>query len=703
MFYIPREDEEEVWLKNDSEYSFVDSKFTNLILQQTITHSLDVLSKVKFDTIGDYDRYNRLFVNLLPSFYNDVQIYTSHIQQIENMYVLDPPSPELDLPTNILDESKTIISELSHIIPQAKGYLTMDEFDDFKESLAGYTWIASNVVRMDQYPGEYDSEVVKQIADVLNRVDALNYFYNRYMKGEIGIIEPNNYQGILINSPLHSNNLKRIPPLLVFFANFVTFYPIIGRILESVNRGVVQATSQFVSVASQLGDWGNPLKNPISAMMNVAHGMVGITLAGMGLLSSVYSIGSTLLIPAFKSLEDNPYEENKDKTMGDLFFKTLTTALGSIMSMAKGIFNVFINTIKMGFQMFFNIITSIIKTLQSIAETSPVLQTILDYVFLAVNLVFLPFFTSFGEPLLGYIMEFVTFFMILGMKLSSFFQENDTKLDEHLSKTLSEIKRFIKKAIKIISEDIMEEGLDKLMKPVLDFVKSFMNTIIENSSKIDDFLDKGINAMNVLLTSGIIKTVLELSTQVFQWVIDNKEFIGGLFDFVDGFINLGLRFVGWALNNIELATIAILTAVGTACGAIGGLQAGMAAAWFTFGLSVPAATAVGASLGASAGLASALYILYEWITPAKQEVESLLSDVPKYGSGGKIYGRRGGHIGLLGEVGQGEYAIPESKVDLFRGNNNIIVKFKKGVYNQRAVDDVMSELKQELIFDNLFY
>ena len=84
-------------------------------------------------------------------------------------------------------------------------------------------------------------------------------------------------------------------------------------------------------------------------------------------------------------------------------------------------------------------------------------------------------------------------------------------------------------------------------------------------------------------------------------------------------------------------------------------------------------------------------------------VESLLSDVPKYGSGGKIYGRRGGHIGLLGEVGQGEYAIPESKVDLFRGNNNIVVKFKKGVYNQRAVDDVMSELRQELVFDNLFY
>ena len=172
---------------------------------------------------------------------------------------------------------------------------------------------------------------------------------------------------------------------------------------------------------------------------------------------------------------------------------------------------------------------------------------------------------------------------------------------------------------------------------------------------------------------------------------------------MDWFIDISLGFVRWVLNNIEIATVAILTAVGTACGAIGGLQAGLAAAWFTFGLSVPMATAVGAALGASAGLASALYILNKWITPAKNEVSELLDGVPRYGNGGKIYGRRGGHIGLLGEVGEGEFAIPQSKVDLFRGNNNVVIKFRKGVYNQRAVDDVMGELKQELSLNDIFY
>ena len=57
---------------------------------------------------------------------------------------------------------------------------------------------------------------------------------------------------------------------------------------------------------------------------------------------------------------------------------------------------------------------------------------------------------------------------------------------------------------------------------------------------------------------------------------------------------------------------------------------------------------------------------------------------------------------MLGESGQGEYAIPQSKMDLFRGNNNIVLRFKKGVYNQKEIESVLKELKTEVQFDYIF-
>ena len=92
----------------------------------------------------------------------------------------------------------------------------------------------------------------------------------------------------------------------------------------------------------------------------------------------------------------------------------------------------------------------------------------------------------------------------------------------------------------------------------------------------------------------------------------------------------------------------------------------------------------------------------KWIDPATDYLDSIKNDVSKFASGGKIYGRRGGHIGLLGEAGQGEFAIPESKLDLFRGNNNIILRFNKGVHNQKEVESVLKELQSERSFTYVF-
>lgn len=697
-YFIPTEEADRAY-RIDNEFTIRDSALTDLILEQSISSYIDTLSKIDFDRIIDYDKYNRV-VSALPNLYNDVSVLTSKFAEFESADILNFDT-ELSAPTLIGEELKIIIPHSTDLLLPAKANLSEQDYESYKWGLAKFIWLGANLVNMEEYPGKYSIEVLDEIKDVLKKVDILNTRYEDLVENQEGISFLKQDKVTFVGKM--GNALKRIPVSLIFFANFLTYAPVLNKILSPLMKGVFQSANAFTSVASQLGAWGDIAKNPIQAMINVTGGIVGVSLAGLGLVSNIYGTASQTLEPTIKSLDRNPTDEHKNEPLQKMFFKSITVVLSSITSFMKGIMNVFVNMIKMGFQMFFNVFTSLVKSLKSIAETSPVFQAIMEYVGLAMNMFFLPFFSYFADPLLSLVGQVVTYVMIAGAQFQYYLQKNDTDLNEHLDKTMASLIEVVNRAINMFTKSIKEEGFDKIRKPLTDFIKSFANTIIDNSSNIADFLSKGVDVMGELLKSGIMETVLELSAEVFQWVIDNKEFFEGLFGFVDWFIDVSLGFVRWVLNNIEVATVAILTAVGTACGAIGGLQAGLAAAWFTFGLSVPMATAVGATLGASAGLASALYVLSKWITPAKDEVSRLLEGVPRYGNGGKIYGRRGGHIGLLGEVGEGEFAIPQSKVDLFRGNNNVVIKFKKGVYNQRAVDDVMGELKQELPLNDIFY
>ena len=114
MFYIPTEEADRTY-RRDEEYTVRDSTLTNLILEQSISHSIDTLSKVKFDKISDFDKYNR-FINVLPELYTDVSAYVEQVKRIELANPFEGIVTGMEVPTYIKEETKIVLSNVSDLI-----------------------------------------------------------------------------------------------------------------------------------------------------------------------------------------------------------------------------------------------------------------------------------------------------------------------------------------------------------------------------------------------------------------------------------------------------------------------------------------------------------------------------------------------------------------------------------------------------------
>ena len=97
-YFIPSEEADREY-KTDKEFTIRDSALTDLILEQSISSYIDTLSKVKFDKLIDYDKYNRV-VSALPHLYKDVSTLSSKFAEFENADIMTFDT-ELSAPTLI--------------------------------------------------------------------------------------------------------------------------------------------------------------------------------------------------------------------------------------------------------------------------------------------------------------------------------------------------------------------------------------------------------------------------------------------------------------------------------------------------------------------------------------------------------------------------------------------------------------------------
>lgn len=680
----------------DKSYGWAEMDVAESVATLATLNGLTALSKVKLDTIGKIESYNKVVDNFsnLASDMTLLSRFSGQLaQQVEANGLDDIPIDTVaPFQTYVKQTSASLISDITHFLPEAKAQLSDEDYAKVESSLSMLIWINANVTQGRKYPGRYSVEELVLLGNVFKK---LSYFIGGIERGykPDASDEARDKAKVLLKK-------KDIPIVARVLGGIISYGPMIGDLVKKSCDLLGEGVKNLGDAVGASMQWGNFKTNPIGAIVNVMNGLVGVVLAGGAFTAQAFSMSSETIGNIKKNTDEKA--RKRLKSMSPL--KMVGVAIGSIAktltSAMSGITNLVANVFQATFTAFTSTLTSVMNLLKSIAETSPVLKSILGYVSLAMSMFFLSFFTAFGDSIMDAVMNTISVLMEMGMVFVGWLQSADNSVREDIDRVLSSLVTQIKDLEPQIIEMIKEFA--PLVPALLRFILLFAQTIISHTEDIMNLLRVGIASMNVLVANNIIGLMINIGTEVFKFMTNNQGLMIKITDFIIDIIKKSLNFAGWALNNMKLTAVAILTSVGAACGAIGGAQVGTAGAIVSLGLSIPAAIAAGAALGGSAGAGAATYVIMKWIDPATDYLASIKNDVSEFASGGKIYGRRGGHIGLLGEAGQGEFAIPESKLDLFRGNNNIILRFNKGVHNQKEVESVLKELQSERSFTYVF-
>lgn len=645
------------------------------------------MNKIELNTVDSYEKFNRM-ADSLGVFQTDVSkviMYSKSLKYRENL--LDTP-PALDFHTYIQSTSGELISTMSHLLPQVRDSVSEDEYDMFKESLARIMWLRANISRTASFPSEYSPEEMDELESVFEK-------FGNLMQG----LDSRNPDGTFKPRYLEQ---KEIPKKFTYLINIVQYSMMLGTAFEATAKTLGSSVARVTDACTGMTNWGDFKTNPVGTLVGIMNSLGESYIAGGEFYVAVVDLGNRGVQAIGKKNGKTSLKTLKAMSPNELTFKAVSRVIGMLSKLSTGIFSFTTSIMTSAFSMFTSILTSTMKIIKSIAETSPIVKTISDYLGLVLSMFFLPFFSAFGEPLLDAMMVALTALADAGVQFITWLQNADESvkkdIDDVLSTMVLDIEDILDKFMNAVVTDFEE-----LVPPMLAFILQFSETIIDNSEMILNLLKTGIDAMNDMIENNILFNVMNLSKMVFEFIYENRGFVKDCTNAILNAINGALSIVSWCLNNLKLATIVLCEATATICGAIGGAQIGTMLAPLTLGASILVGTLVGAGIGAGAGAVAAYEIIKHWIDPAEALMNQIkYKQVPAYGSGGKIYGRRGGHIGLLGEAGQGEYAIPQSKMGLFRGNNNIVLRFKKGVYNQKEIESVLKELKTEVQFDYIF-
>lgn len=689
MFKLPVQNVE---YKADTGYKTIGNDDTAMdilseALQLGFGRDMTWMDNIELKSVDSYERFNKM-VDALNIFQRDtaeVIAYSKSLKNRENLF--DTPF-EFYSQTYIQSTSGNLVATMSHLLPLVKDSVPEEEYNSFQESLARIMWLRANITRTRSFPSNYKPEELEELQKVVEKFgDLVQGLDSRSPSGV--------FEGVSVEK-------KKIPFKFTALIAITQYSMMLGRAFEVSAKVLGNSVARVMDACNGMGDWGDFKTNPIGTLVGVMNSLGQMYIEGGQFYASIIDLGNTGVQALGKNNGKSSLKSLKAMSPKDLTFKALSRVIGMISKLSSGIFSFTTAIISSAFGMFTTILSSSIKIIKSIAETSPVVKAISEYLGLFLSMLFLPFFTAFGDPLLEAMMTTLTAISELGVQFINWLQNADESVKKDLDDILSTLILDIEDILTKFIQDVIA-NFNELVPPMLDFILLFTQTIIENSELILDLLRAGINAMNDMVEGNILNTVLNMSKSVFDFIYANKGFVKKCVNIMLACIAGGLNVVSTVLSHLKIATVAFCLAVGAVCGASGGFQLGLILAPFTFGTSLLITTTAGAIIGTGAGAVAAYEIIKNWIDPAEKVVNELkYSEVPAFGSGGKIYGRRGGHIGLLGESGQGEYAIPQSKMNLFRGNNNIILRFKKGVYDQKEIESVLRELKTEVQFDYLF-
>jgi len=677
-------------LRPDYWYGATDLEVSEIIGDRSFTAGMDVISSLKLKTIGDYERANLAFddfrsltkdIGGLKAFDDEIKRKLfGNTEKIDTRY---------DKPTHIWASGYVLTDYMIRIAPSISD--SEEKLETLAKSFAGVSWIQANVA------GTRNRRIENSLS-ALDLLDRSQKYYDEIIQ------YAEKFQTMSAKRKLNEKAVSKsnrpvidikVPSGLLIMHNIYNIVPKVSVAFQAISKSISKSVDALSGATSALFSWGDFKSNPLGTIVNVMGGYMTAMTAGMKMGSAFLDASGTIIASTSELFDKKKTKKSKEYSPETLLVKTVAQVGQTVISVFSSGINILSSMITMSLEMFLSLLDSLMKITKSIMETSEMFKAILSYLNLALTLFFLPFFTAFGEPILNAVMNIFDKLTSATTTLSSYFQTADSDINKNISESLEGVYDFIESLN--VNFDELKESFSNLVGPMKVFILKFTKTIIDNSESISDLLTTGIGTFKVLLAEGIIEKFIALGVLIFEWIIENKDFVKSVVDVTLNLILLAMNFAQTIIKDLKRFVLEVLPAVGAVCGAIAGAQAGIAASWFTFGLSIVACTAIGATIGASAGLASAVIIVTQFINPVERDMMKMNDlKTSKYAEGGKIYGRDGGKVGLIGEAGEGEYIIPKSKMKQFRGDNNIIIRFNGKVYKERELDNAIKELTMEM-------
>lgn len=497
-----------------------------------------------------------------------------------------------------------------------------------------------------------------------------------------------------------------VPHMLILTATVLQrSAPLIEGVLNFATDTLNQVASAVGNLSQQILDWGDFKTNPMGVIINVIESASSVMTSSLSIVGAITdSLFKSLGKGIVGALFGEGDEKDKD-TMGVSFFKLLGRVFASLGKLIAGALNLAVQGISFSITSFVTIMSSIFSLVREIIKTSPVMEAILNYLSLALSLFFLPFFTAFGLPLLDQIMGIMSWVISEPRKLLDAFS-SQLGSEEEITAYIVSILGQLDDVLGGIDKKDLYTKAQKLIKATIDFIKAFVKEIIDNSDKIDDLLTQGLSVFNDMLKNGLIKAFIDMGNSGLDFIDKNQEELYTLIQTVFDVARAGLEVFSIAMNNFYQVICGTIVGLSAILGGIVGYKVGELITVLSGGTLAPSliiAQLAGIAAGQAQGAGVQYYLYTEYIDEdnlsyyANYPVPDA-STLTKFAYGGKVLKRNGGQYGIMSEAGHGEWAIPESKTKLFRGNNNVVVRINGKIYNKSAIDSAMRELENTLVF-----
>lgn len=421
--------------------------------------------------------------------------------------------------------------------------------------------------------------------------------------------------------------------------------PIIN-LVKGIGEIGVQAKNLTVSMSGLADALGNPFNEAtLSTITNVGTGFTDTAIGGAGAIGGAISgTGGGIGRAANDTWNFGSAfggETGKKITKAGAVMGAVSAGLGLI----GGAITTVANIVSAGFGISTSLLKSINKLTLKILNTSPIFETIKNILNLAFTMAFLPAMTLLGDKLMPVILNLLNEAVQFGDTLANLFTE------ERINKIVGAFDKSFKGIIDYFNNHAEEladmvTGMIDLLPDMIDMQRGLIEIFVSNKDRILDLLKDTISVFTSMISGDLLTKALKFAQSATTFIDANGDTILSAVLTISKFI-------------VDIANF--LTGSGGKKYQEEQRQAQTEAAQNNDYLGYLAATGKGL-------------------------VNALTFGRVKLAEGGYVPATPGGVPAIIGEGGEGEYVIPESKLANMGG---VTVVFSGNVYG-------MNDFKQQV-------